>query len=77
MSDGNMPKTLPCVKCGRKPKRYEIAWGFGDRDNEFMISCDHGDKHTKDFVRVPKENHTYLTERQTVEQWNALQENQP
>ena len=71
------PKTLLCAQCGRKPKRYTIAWGYGNSNNEFTMSCDHGQRQTTAFVRVPNPLKQWLTEQQVIEQWNALQVSEP
>lgn len=33
----DLPKTLPCRKCGVKPKQKIVAFGFTDKDDEFFL----------------------------------------
>jgi hypothetical protein len=70
----NIPKTLPCILCGVKPKRQIVSWSYGDSDDELFLvhKCKRGE-----VMRYPPRG-TFTTwrvngqEPKVIEEWNRL-----
>lgn len=70
----NIPKTLQCKDCGKKPKREIIGWGYSDKDDElFLVHWCNGNH-----IRFPEKGTFYSTrpefqEPLVVHAWNQSQ----